>query len=347
MHERAALVALAALAIGGCRGEPTAGDVTPPADAAPQPERRPTPAYFGRIVPRKATPVHAPPAIFRLKSWNNRSNWIKIMDLVADGAKVEKGQEVARFEFTSEEALPWIKERIAEARANLESSRVEVGENGRSQRTKVEVLRLDAERAALDTQKEGLVSDRDLALLELAAERARVERDMQARMLGANEAKGRTEVRYLEETAREWERGLDTYAFYERRAHVLAPTAGVVRYAYLNNVRRKVQKADNMPSGTPFALIAEDERLSVEVLVPEHAIGGYALGVKLAVRLPDAAERFQSAVREIAPFPQEIGFLRGDDDLPDAREKVFVVTADFDEAPASLKSGIEVRVGPW
>ena len=146
--------------------------------------------------------------------------------------------------------------------------------------------------------------------------------------------------------ADDWRNSIERYHAYERRTHILAPHAGLVRYGYLNHARRKLQKPDEMPSGTPFVFIAEDERLSVEMFVPEHRIRGISIGQKVHARLPDDERRIPAIVRAILPFPQEIGFLRGDDDLPDAREKAYAVVADFTDAPPFFSTGIEVRVEP-
>ena len=81
-------------------------------------------------------------------------------------------------------------------------------------------------------------------------------------------------------------------------------------------------------------------------LVAKNRIADAHPGSKVLVRLPDDERRVDATVREVLPFPQEIGFLRGDDELPDAREKAYAVVADFDPAPPWFSSGIEVRVTP-
>jgi hypothetical protein len=316
-------------------GGPSAGPLLPPSK----------PTFFGRIVPRAATPLHAPPNVFRLKGWNSRSNWIKLIDLVPDGSAVKAGDVVGRFEFSNEEARTWLNQRIAETQADLESAAQRVADDSRRERARAEVLGLEAERAELDTQKGTLVSERDLRLLGLAHDRALAEEKSQESLYAATRSRGQSEIGFLQATAEDWKSGILKYEMYEKRVKVLAPHAGVVRHAYINHLRRKVQKADGMPSGSLFLHIAEDERLSVEALVPEAQVAETPVGAKLRVRLPDASERFEATVRLVGDYPQEVGFLRGDDELPDAHEKVYLVTADID-APPSMKSGMEVRVEP-
>lgn len=332
----------------GCDNLPTGPAPAPSASSTGQdisPQKKLS--YFARVIPRSATPLHAPPNVFRLKGWNSRSNWIKLVDIVPDGTSVKAGDEVARFEFSSEDARAWLDQRIAETQADYESAVQRVSDERRREEARAEVLRLEAERAHLDMGKQGLVSDRDLALLGVAERSAEAERDAQIELAKATRARGSSELNYLSATAEDWKSGILRYEMYARRCKVLAPHAGVVRHAYLNHLRRKVQKADNMPSGALFVHVAEDDRLSVEVLVPEVGVGGIQVGQTLRARLPDDAARYDITVRTINDYPQEVGFLRGDDELPDAREKVYLVTADFDKAPAAMKSGMEVRVEPW
>lgn len=339
MRRRLTLVALAALA--ACSRAPGAS----PAEKKPAVTLADR-GFYGTITPRRATAIYAPSNVFRIKGWNSRNSWIKLVEVVPDGARIEAGQEIARFEFSHEEALPWLKKRIAETQADLDNTRNYAAEDARKLRSEAEVRALDRERAQLDTGKKGLVSDRDLALLELGARRAAAEEEAARARVGAASGRTAAELSVFDARADDWKNGIQRYDAYERRTHIVAPHAGLVRYGYLNHARRKVQKPDDMPSGTPFVFVAEDPRLSVQFFVPEHRVRAVSVGQKVSARLPDDERRVLAVVREILPFPQEIGFLRGDDELPDAREKAYAVIADFADTPAFFGSGIEVRVEP-
>jgi hypothetical protein len=337
---RSAAPVLLFLIFGACARAPEAPAVTKPAESLAHK------GFYGKITPRSATALHAPPNVFRMKGWNSRNTWIKLVDIAPDGTRIEAGKEIARFEFSHEDALPWIKKRMAETQAELESARSRVTEERQRLGSAATVKGLAHESAELDTGKEGLVSDRELKLLKLGSLRALAEEESAITLAKASAARTGSELAFLEARAAEWKSGIDRYQMFERRTHIAAPHAGWVRYGYLNHVRRKVQKPDDMPSGTPFVYVAEDERLSVEFFVPEHRVKDIAAGAKVAVRLPDEERRVEAVVRAIAPFPQEIGFLRGDDELPDSREKAYAVTADFEPTPPFFSSGIEVRVEP-
>lgn len=334
-------IALVCLAVAACaKGK---GDAPAPAKKGVSLADR---GFYGTITPRRATAMHAPPNVFRIKGWNSRSNWIKLVEVVADGTKIAAGAEIARFEFQNEEALPWIKKRVTETQADLENVRTTMEQDGRLLGSAAAVKGLARETAELDTEKKGLVSERDLKLLELGARRAAVEERAARERLAASGARTQAELAVFNARAEDWKNSIERYDAYVRRTHVVAPHDGLVRYGYLNHARRKLQKPDEMPSGTPFVFVAEDERLAVEFLVPEHRVRELSVGQKVTARLPDDERRVPGVVREILPFPQEIGFLRGDDELPDAREKAYAVIADFAEAPPFFSSGIEVRVEP-
>ena len=55
-------------------------------------------------------------------------------------------------------------------------------------------------------------------------------------------------------------------------------------------------------------------------------------------------EVYDADVTSIDEFPQTIGFIKRDNDLPNARERVYVVHAAFSKPPDGLSSGLEVKV---
>ena len=117
--------------------------------------------FYGTIVPRKATALHAPPNVFRMKGWNSRSTNIKLISLVPDGSTVEKDQEVGRFEFNNEEALPWIKKRVAETKAKRDALTQNIAALAEQRQQYIEdALKKDASVAqSLDVQIFGAVKE--------------------------------------------------------------------------------------------------------------------------------------------------------------------------------------------
>ena len=347
---RAALGVALACCTAGCAElglGPPGGDAgaRDPAASAPAANGKPRGSeHYGKIVPRKASSLTAPANILKLKGWTSRSGSIKLETLVDDGQQVEAGQEVARFEFDHSDALDWLKKRIAEAQASADSTRARIVDDTLTARGDADVKRLAAERATLDTERGTMISERELSLLRIEAERATVVADSAERLTTATRARAASEVAVEDSMLGEWKDAMRRYEMYKGQTRVLAPHAGVVRHGFLQRQRRKVQMADNLRSGTPFAFVARDQALAVEIYVPEHRVRQVAMGQQVTVRLPDDEHRVVAQVAEIAPFPQEIGFLRGDDELPDAREKAYVVIAEVSDPPAFLSSGVEVRV---
>jgi multidrug resistance efflux pump len=268
------------------------------------------------------------------------------VEIVPDGTRVEAGQEVARFEFQHLAALPWLKKALAEAEAELETARAQSSEGLRSKNFAATLATMTRQKAELDVGKEGLVSERDLSILKLASARAEEEESVAMRLAEAAAVQQKVDLALYQARVADWKLQLARYKQYVEKTRSLAPHAGWVRYGYLNHAHRKLQKPDDMPSGTPFAYIATSESLSIEFYVPEQRAAGLAIDKAMAVRLPDEEKRTPITIRAIGVFPQEMGFLRGDDELPDAREKGWGAIADVESPPPALKSGVEVRVEP-
>ncbi len=175
--------------------------------------------FYGTITPQHATRPARAPNVFRMKGWNSRSTWIKLVDVVPDGTRIEAGKEIARFEFSNEEALPWIKKRVAETAADLESARARNAEEARQLGSSAAVKHLASESADLDTGKVGLVSDRDLSLLKLAATRARAEEGAARELQAAAGARAGAELLLFDARADDWRNSIERYNAYERRTH--------------------------------------------------------------------------------------------------------------------------------
>ena len=98
-----------------------------------------------------------------------------------------------------------------------------------------------------------------------------------------------------------------------------------------------------MRPGTHVLSIAPNSALSVRVFVPEHQVARFKHDRTIIVEGLDGTE-IAGRVRHIDPIPQELGFLREDDELPNGREKVFSVLADFADDVEGLSAGNDVRV---
>ncbi len=329
-----------ALLVLGCQ---TAAEPAAPAPEPTAPTEDDLP-FDGRIEPTNATELHAPQNTFRIAGWSSDSGWIKLTELVAEGTEVAADAVVARFEFNGKRALPRIKEQIDRTKAEQKESAIDLEGELRDLRVEKDKRVLAAERARLDTLRGDAISKRQLALFRIEHEIARFEAEAVRQRLAAQRRRMASEAAWH---AREVERAVGQqtrFDAYEVRFELRAPHAGVVRYAFLPMERRKVQKGDGVPAGRHVVSVARDERLSVRFYVPEHRCDDIAVGDVVQVRSVAADDRFPATVRRIELFPQELGFLREDDKLPNAREKAFAVVADLGEAVGALTAGNEVQV---
>lgn len=299
---------------------------------------------YGRILPKNSTNVRAPRDEFRLRGSISSSDWAKLVFIKPDGATVKQGEKVAQFQFRYADALDRVQLQIDTAEASRKKSGIDM------ERVLEELLNeernraIDAERAKIDTRKADAISKRQLALLEIDAATAEFEAGAVRERVAAHRASmSAEEAFYREESARS-QFELTRYHRQKANYELIAPHDGILRHGYHPHHRRKIQKGDGMPSGLAVISIARDEQISVQTFVPEHLISSLRVGATLFVRGLNGDEEFPATVQRIERFPQEIGFLREDDALPNAREKAFVVWADFGNGKHPFTSGNEVRV---
>ncbi len=336
---------IAAIAATGCQTEGSATP-TPEADDERAEAQEPAMATFdGYIVPTNATIVRAPQNTFRINGWNSNSSWIKLQNLVEDGKEVKEGETIAWFEFDGKRALPQVQERIQRAEANREQSGLDVDQRIDEMRTSEMQKEIEAKSAELDTRKEGVVSARDLERFKIAQKQAEFEAQAQNKTLDAYRRSVRAEASYHEKNVARANADMDRYKIYEERFKVKAPHDGVVRHAFMKRRRRKVQKGDGMPSGRHFLSVARDDELSIEFYIPESRYPLTRTQKEWVVRSPSSGETYPIVVTKVDEFPQELGFLKEDEGLPNAREKMYVLYAKFVEQPAELSAGLEVEVG--
>lgn len=298
----------------------------------------------GHVVPTDATVLRAPPHQVRILTWSGNWGLSQIDLIVADGKKVEEADVVVEFNFKHDDLLDWVHQRQRQASAESEKSAIE------SQRRLDELLvearqrEIAAARAAVDVQRKGVVSAIQSQIYELDFRLARFEEDAAEKRVAAHRLALEAEERYHERNLAYLAGALEHFDFVRSRFALRAPHGGIVRHAYHPWHRRKIQKGDGLRAGMEVIHIARDESLSVEVFVPEHRMGAIRRDLLLAVLIPATGERYRARVDKIPEFPQEIGFLRKDDSLPNAREKAYSVRAEFIEPPQGLLAGNEVKV---
>lgn len=100
-----------------------------------------------------------------------------------------------------------------------------------------------------------------------------------------------------------------------------------------------------MPAGMAMASVARDATLHVKFFVPEHRFKRAKEHARFEVRAATAEKTYEVELLRVEQFPQELGFVKNDYELPNAREKVFVFHAAFVEPPEGLNAGVDLKVG--
>ena len=333
---------LAALLLAGCAAAGTAPEPAAPASAAASSAARDV-FFNGRVVPTEPLLLHAPPNVFKVAGWSSSSDWIQLVELVEDGARVKKGEVIGRFNFRGDSALPRIEQRIREAQANAERTRTQEDEKLRELRHTEHQARVTAERATVDTQRTAALSAREARRIEIEARLARFEADAAAKRVAAQALRRDAEVAFQERTVAL--RAVDRKVFdaYKERFLARAPVDGVVRHAWYARRKRRVEKGDDMPAGMHFAAVAKDERLSVRFYLPEARLADATAGRVVHVKPVAGQSSADARITQIDPFPQPLGFLEDDWELTSALERFFVVHAEIDGAPG-FPAGVEAEV---
>lgn len=300
--------------------------------------------FEGVVYPRQATKLRAPQNTFRIGGWQSDSSWIKLKKLTKDGKKVKKGDVVGVFEFRGQRALPRVKERIQRAQARQENASLGEDSTMRTMKKTLSDRKLNAKLSELDTRKKGIVAERDLKRFRLTHKLDDFEVDAQSKRLGAYRRSAQAERKYHERAVANAKGLMTRYSMYESRYKVKAPHDGIVRHGYHRRRRRKVQKGDGMPSGMVFMSIAKDKSLMLKFYVPEHRYERIRGKKHFKMRVPSSDKIYNVTLERLEEFPQELGFLKDDYELSNAREKVFVVHARFEQQPENLNAGVDVEV---
>jgi hypothetical protein len=333
-------LAILVLCLSACNPTPDASGA--PASAAPA--LRAEVAYDGFVVPQNASELRAPQNTFRIGSWNSQSSWIKLVGLSEDGKEVKKGDVIGKFEFPGERAREFVDREIRQAEAKRDQSGVTQAEEVDKLIAQQQHKLLDADRAELDTRRRGVISERDWELARIEHRLAIFDADATGQHIDAVKRSLRAEANYHERNV-ERAQSLDgRYKIYEKLFKVLSPHDGIVRHAFHRRRGRKVEKGDGMPAGMHFASVAEDDQVWVQFFVPEAQ--WTTLGDRKEFLVETSGEPAIVDRVKMDEFPQELGFLKNNDNLPNGREKAYVVWAKFRENPEDLSAGVEIRVRP-
>lgn len=299
---------------------------------------------LGRVIAANATKLRAPPNEFRVGGWGGGGGPVKFTELKADGAKVKKGDVVARFHFNWDQALRHFQERLREEQAAFEKSAVYYEQEMRELKAREKRIRIAAQLAEIDTKKKRAISKNRMKFYEGTHTLRRFEETALAKRIAALEKTIRSETHYYRKRVDAAQARVDQFHRIKEGFSMLAPHDGVVRHGFHPWKRRKVRKGDNIRGGMEAVSIAKDDSLMVKLFVPERKLKLFKKGGEVVVRDPaNNNKRHSVTITEIGDFPQEIGFLIEDGSVPQAREKAFVVKAAFKDVPAKLSVGGEIK----
>lgn len=301
--------------------------------------------FDGVVYPARASKLRAPDGSFSLAGSVSERYWVKLKILKEDGAEVKKGEMVARFEFNGKSAQSAVRRMIQNASASKERLDVDVLAQTREMVKDRDYKDLNASLSQLDTQRGESVAAVNLERFKIDHELNDFEASAQRKRLRAYRLSAVTQRAYEERRVERASRLMEIYEYYKARAVVRAPHDGIVRHGYNPRRGRKIQQGDGMPAGMVVASVARDATLHVKFFVPEHRFKRARTHEVFEVRPASSEETYEVRVLRVEDFPQELGFVKDDYELPNAREKVFVFHAKFVEPPEGLNAGVDLKVG--
>lgn len=301
--------------------------------------------FDGVVYPAKASKLRAPDGSFSLAGTVSRRYWVKLKKLKADGTKVKEGDMVGRFEFDGKNTRSRVRRRIQNASASKERVDVDVRAQTRQMIKERDYKQLDATLSELDTQRGGSVAAVTLERYKIDHKLDDFEAKAQKRRLAAYRRSAHAQRAYETRKMESAGRLMKMYEYYEARAVVRAPHDGIVRHAYNPRRGRKIQQGDGMPAGMVVASVARDATLHVKFFVPEHRFKRAREHELFEVSPASSDKTYEVKLLRVEEFPQELGFVKDDYELPNAREKVFVFHATFLKPPEGLNAGVDLKVG--
>jgi hypothetical protein len=86
--------------------------------------------------------------------------------------------------------------------------------------------------------------------------------------------------------------------------------------------------------------------VSVDFYIPEKRRAEVKVGQKVRITSQATSEAVEGEVVRMEEFPQELGFLKEDEEMAGGREKVYVTRVELAQIPPGLKVGLDVKVSP-
>ncbi|MFZ2959423.1 MAG: HlyD family efflux transporter periplasmic adaptor subunit [Candidatus Ozemobacteraceae bacterium] len=293
-------------------------------------------------MPRDFVPLCAPENSLSLPFWRSTSNSIQLTEIEPENKRVKAGDIIARFSFMQEDARDVLEQRLAKVKAQAEERLIKLKKTISEYEAALAVRKILTETAKLDLIQGSNLSKIRKATLEFAAQQQAFEHKSQEHKLKA----ARENFSSVEEVCKNqlaiWTRYFEMYEHAKKRYTVVSPEDGYLFYPHIERKKRKVQKGDDLPSGTQFLSVVKTDRSQLVFFLPEKELHRIKPSDEVTIYV-DGRE-VPAQVTEIGFFPQRIGDVKDDYKLPDAWEKCFVVKADVLK-PLAVGSNSNVRVG--
>ncbi len=332
------ILALAALALGGCRGDGALfhGHTTraPEVLQARRGEFVRTLSLTGEVDAISAVELKVP----RVPSGK-----VALRKLLAEGAEVKAGEVVARLDSSS--FVQQIKDltlQLSQAEIDLERQRSQNGVLEADKELDLERKKAALRRAEVDADvPEGILPKRDFLEKQMAVRRAQAEVERADAALAAQKTADGTDIRLKQIALEKLRRAVRTAEEAIATLTLTTTAAGTVLLGDHPEERRKVQEGDEIFMGMVVARVASSNSRRVRAWLADVDDAKVAVGMPAVITLDAYPGRhFDGTVKEISPVAQTQGQGR-----MQGQRRVFTVGVDLRDGSADiLRPGLSARV---
>lgn len=298
----------------------------------------------GIVVAQEESMLFAPQNTFQIGGSTSISSGIKLVKILEEGTFVKKGEVVAWFHFNGKRLLRRVKTAIRTEKANYEKSFHNLKATQDEKALAVNLAEVDFLRKKTEEKKHAFSSTIKQKEVGLEKDLSKSSLSMIKLELASQKQFTEDELNFLaKQIARKEQEELRYYEYLDRFT-LKAPHSGYLIYAYNEDLKRAVHPGDQFKNGAHVASVAVSKRVAVDFYVAEDKLHYYKIGDDASICDQTCSKKYQAKITEISGFPQEIGFLKNAPDLPEAREKYYVLRSEFIESDVKLSTGIEIEV---
>ena len=211
-----------------------------------------------------------------------------LIKLVKSGAPVKKGQLIAQIDAqATEDHLDDVTDQVRQAQSDIVKRRAEQAVEWENLQQTLRQAKADAEKAKLDAQPAGILTDIERELLQLSVEETAARYKQLQENLKSQRAAYDAEIRILEITKERQQRHHDRHQVDLTKYTIYAPMDGlaVMQPIFRGGEMGQIQEGDQVGPGQLFLRIVDPSGMQVEARANQAESSALRIGQKVIVHL--------------------------------------------------------------